>query len=516
MNEEARHAGSLLRVADTSRRVAETSGRNAKIELLADCLRELKNRELAVAASYLSGLLPQGKIGVGYRAVQAASQVQPAEAADLSLLDLDGYLDRLESLAGKGSVAARRAQLSELFGRAVPSEQAFLAALLVGNLRQGALESLVVDALAKAFGANRARVRRALMFAPSVAQVAVAASSDDATALDAFDIQLLRPVSPMLAQTAESLDEAHSAFDDMQVELKLDGARIQVHKQDDEVRVFTRQLNDVTASVPEVVDVVRRAPARSIILDGEVIAMRADGRPERFQTTMKRFGRRIDVAQLQEQIPLTPYFFDCLYIDGQSLLDEPLSRRTPELAQLFPHSTIAHLVRPSADQAAEFLADALKRGHEGVMAKSLAAPYRAGSRGAEWLKLKHVHTLDLVVIAAEWGSGRRKGYLSNLHLAARDPDGGFVMLGKTFKGMTDAILVWQTEQLLARQIERDGHVVHVRPELVVEIAFNDVQQSPHYPGGLALRFARLRRYRDDKAASEADTISAVRTLFEAG
>jgi DNA ligase-1 len=299
------------------------------------------------------------------------------------------------------------------------------------------------------------------------------------------------------------------------VEWKLDGARIQVHRRDDRVAVYTRNLNDVTAAVPEVVEAVRALPARELILDGEVIALAPDGKPHPFQITMRRFGRRQEVGQLRAELPLTAFFFDVLLQDGDSIVDDPLSQRLERLDSVLPAALrVPRIVTADPEEASRFQADALARGQEGVMVKSLSAPYAAGRRGSAWLKVKEARTLDLVVLAVEWGSGRRKGWLSNIHLGARDPaTGGFVMLGKTFKGMTDEMLKWQTKELLAREVGRDGHIVYVRPELVVEIAFNDVQRSPQYPGGVALRFARVKGYRPDKSAAEADTIDAVRAFL---
>jgi DNA ligase-1 len=343
-----------------------------------------------------------------------------------------------------------------------------------------------------------------------VARVAFAGGEP---ALGAFVVQLMRPVQPMLADSAEGVEQALEQLGDAALEYKLDGARVQVHKNEDEVRIFSRTLRDVTIAAPEVVSLVRAFPARSLILDGEVIALRPDGSPHPFQVTMSRFGRTLDVEDRRAEHPLTPFFFDCLYSEGTILLDEAHERRLQALGDAAGSSAVPSVVRPTLAQAQAFVREALTQGHEGVMAKSLAAPYAAGRRGASWLKVKQARTLDLVVLAAEWGHGRRRGWLSNLHLGARDPDhNGFVMLGKTFKGMTDEMLAWQTEKLLALEIGRDDYTVHVRPELVVEIAFNEIQQSPVYAGGLALRFARVKRYRTDKTAVDADTIQTVRAL----
>jgi DNA ligase-1 len=352
--------------------------------------------------------------------------------------------------------------------------------------------------------------------AGSLAEVATAALNDGPQGLDRFAVQIFKPVQPMLADSAEDVGDAFARMDAAAFEYKLDGARVQVHKAGDEVRAYSRNLRDVTAAVPEVVEVTRAMPAREIILDGEVIALRPDGGPLPFQVTMRRFGRRLDVDVMRRELPLTPFFFDALALDGASLLDTPQGDRFAALGQLAPSTLVPHVIRPTREEAERFATAALARGHEGVMAKALGAGYAAGSRGSAWLKIKQARTLDLVVLAAEWGNGRRRGWLSNLHLGARDPEhNAFVMLGKTFKGMTDAMLEWQTAKLLQLEIGRDSYTVHVRPELVVEIAFNDLQESPQYPGGLALRFARVKRYREDKPASEADTIATIRAIHTA-
>jgi DNA ligase-1 len=344
--------------------------------------------------------------------------------------------------------------------------------------------------------------------------VARAALVEGAAGLDQFAIQLFRPIQPMLAQTADDVSQAIAQLGRAALEIKLDGARIQVHRSGSEVRVFSRLLNDVTQAVPEVVETVRRLAVSTVILDGEAIALRPDGSPHPFQTTMRRFGRKLDVDELMAELPLVPFFFDILFADDRPLIDEPYHRRAEILSLLVPESQRpGRIVTADASEAQGFYDRAIAAGHEGVMAKSLDAPYEAGSRGSAWLKVKAVHTLDLVVLAAEWGHGRRKGKLSNLHLGARDPKGGFVMLGKTFKGLTDELLEWQTKRLLEVATERDGHIVWVRPELVVEIAFNGLQASPHYAGGLALRFARVVRYRADKTPDQADTIDTVRALY---
>jgi DNA ligase-1 len=431
------------------------------------------------------------------------------------LVEADAALAAVATTSGKGSAAARAATLRALFDRATTAEQDFLVRLLVGELRQGALEGVMLDAVAAATQLPAAEVRRAVTFAGAIAPVAAAALAGGAAALARFSVQPMRPVLPMLAQSAEDAASAVSVLGTALVEWKLDGARVQVHKAGGEVRVYTRNLNEVTSRVPELVEATRAARADSLILDGEAIALRADGRPYPFQVTMGRFGSRQDAAALRVERPLSVSFFDCLYAGGISLMDEPLERRREALDAALPAQLrTPALVTADGAAAERFYRDALERGHEGVMVKGLAAPYESGRRGAGWLKVKRARTLDLVVLAAEWGHGRRRGWLSNLHLGARDPAGGFVMLGKTFKGLTDATLAWQTKELLAREVSRDEWTVRVRPELVVEIAFNDLQESSQYPGRMALRFARVKGYRPDKPAAQADTIDAVRRIYE--
>jgi DNA ligase-1 len=493
----------LAELAATSTAVAETSSRLAKRAALASCLARLEPAEVPVAVAYLSGDLPHAPIGVGWAAVR---ELPPAAGApSIELLEVDASLRAVGDETGAGSQARRRALLDGLFARATADEQRFLVRLLTGELRQGALEGVMVDAVAHAAAVPVASVRRACMLSGDLGAVAAAAIGEGEDALARFRLELLRPLQPMLAQTADDLEAAFARVSPAAVEWKLDGARIQVHRLGDEVRVFTRNLADVTGRSPEIVDVVRALPVRSIVLDGEAIALDADGRPRPFQETMSRFGSRT-----ARPVALTPVCFDCLHLDGEDLLDRPGRERAAAVPE---HLRVPRIETASPDEATRFLDDALAHGHEGVMVKSLDAPYEAGRRGAGWLKVKRAHTLDLVVLAAEWGHGRRQGRLSNLHLGARDPaTGGFVMLGKTFKGMTDELLAWQTEQLLAREVRRDAYTVHVRPELVVEIAFDGVQGSSRYPGGVALRFARVKGYRPDKRADEADTIETVRAL----
>jgi DNA ligase 1 len=501
-------------LVSTSRAVGETSARLGKIERLAALLTRVAPAEVEIAVAFLSGTLRQGRIGVGARLLWALRDTGPADSPALSLSDVDEVFGRVAAAAGAGSSSARAQILRGLLGRATRDEQDFILRLMAGELRQGALEGVLVEAVARAAGVPSARVRRAAMLAGDLAPVAHAALVEEAAALDAFLIQLFQPVQPMLAHSADSAEEAVGDLGESSLEYKLDGARIQVHKSGDEVRAYSRNLREVTGAVPEVVELVRALPAREVILDGEVIALRADGTPWPFQITMRRFGRKLEVEALRQELPLTPVFFDVLYLDGQSLLDEPLAVRLSAVEPLVPPSSLVpRIVTALPDEAAAFLDRAVAAGHEGVMAKALDGRYAAGRRGREWIKIKRARTLDLVVLAAEWGHGRRRGTLSNLHLGAREDNGpGFVMLGKTFKGMTDEMLAWQTRKLLELEVARDDYMIHVRPELVVEVAFNELQESPQYPGGVALRFARVKRYRTDKSALEADTISTVRAL----
>jgi DNA ligase 1 len=503
----------LAAVVRASAAVAATSSRLAKIKVIADCLRSLEPGEVAIALPYLSGDIRQGRLALGYATLRS-SMVNHGAAPSLTLADVDRAFDELKSVKGKGAAAQREQLLRALLGRATGEEQDFLLRLIVGELRQGALEGVMLDAVAAATGLPPAEVRRAATFAGGVAPVASAALSGKG--LEAFAIRLMQPVLPMLAQPADDLAAALQQLGTALLEWKLDGARIQVHKAGDQVRVFTRSLNEVTERVPEVVAALRDIGA-DLILDGEVIALRPDGRPHPFQITMRRFGRKLDIDALRGELPLSVFFFDCLYRDGEPLVDRGAGERHDLLRELLPPGIVTpSLITADVAAAEAFQKDALARGHEGLMAKALAAPYESGRRGAGWLKVKSAHTLDLVVLAAEWGSGRRRGWLSNLHLGARDPaSGGFVMLGKTFKGLTDETLEWQTREFLAREVRRDEWTVYVRPELVVEIAFNDVQASSQYPGGMALRFARVKGYRPDKRPDEADTIDTVRGIFEA-
>lgn len=505
----------FAQLVETSRRVAATASRTAKIATIADLLATLDDEEIAPAVANLIGETPHGKLGVGPAAIMAARPAHAADAPSLSIGEVDRALGDIAATSGTGSAARRNKLLSDLLVRASASEQDFLLRLLFGELRQGALEGVMLDAIARASNLPAASVRRAAMLGGGPARMARAALTGGGAALRQFALTLFRPLQPMLAQPAEDVADALAQLGTASLEWKLDGARVQVHKQDDDVRVYTRGLNEVTQSVPEIVDAVRALSSRTLVLDGETIALDRDGRPLPFQETMRRFGRKLDVEAMRASLPLSVRFFDVLHADGDDLLAHPARERMALLdARLPPPLIVPRIVTGDAAQAEAFLDDALARGHEGIMAKSLEALYEAGARGASWLKIKQAHTLDLVIIAAEWGNGRRAGWLSNLHLGARDPEsGGFVMLGKTFKGLTDDMLRWQTQKLLSLETARERHVVYVRPEVVVEIAVNEIQRSPHYPAGMALRFARVKGYRNDKRPEAADTVETVRKLF---
>ena len=506
----------LIELVNVSAQVSATRSRLKKRALLCGALRAAGPNEVRLVVDYLSGILPQGRIGLGPAIVRKAFGAEAAADPGLSLSDVDVVLADIAGIRGKGSQQAREAALGNLFGRATSDERDFIARLLLGELRQGALEAVLTDAIAAATELDASAVRRAVMLSADPAAVAVAAFEHGAEGLAKFQLEPLSPVRPMLAQPAEDIEDAIGSLGEAALEFKLDGARVQVHRVGSDVRVFSRRLNDVTQSLPDVVEAVRSLPATSLILDGEVLALRPDGRPQPFQVTMRRFGRKTDIDAMRASLPMHAFFFDCLHADGDDLIDWPQRERFLALADATGQSMlIENTVSASEVEAGRFLASALQDGHEGIMAKSPDSLYMAGSRGADWLKIKQAHTLDLVVLAAEWGSGRREGLLSNLHLGARSPaDSTFVMLGKTFKGLTDKTLRWQTEALLEREIGREGHIVHVRPELVAEIAVNEIQASPQYPAGMALRFARVKRYRDDKTAAEADTIETVRAIFE--
>ena len=497
----------LADVAGTSGAVAGTSRRLEKVGLLAELLARTAADEVAAAVTWLSGELRQRQIGVGWAALRSVPP--PAEVPSLRIGEVDALFTTIGAVSGAGSQAERRRLLTDLFARATADEQRFLRGLLTGELRQGALEGVMADALARAAGLPAKEVRRAVMLRGDLGAVAEAALSG--VPLASFGLEVGRPVLPMLASTADGVAAALAKVSPAAVEWKLDGARVQVHRSGPDVRVFTRSLDDITARVPEVVEAALALPVDSVVLDGEVLALRPDGRPQPFQVTASRVGSRGDPSALA---PLSVFLFDVLHLDGTDLLDAPGSERAEVLARVVPERLrVPRVIAGDEEAAAAMLADALGHGHEGVLVKSLDGPYEAGRRGAGWIKVKPRHTLDLVVLAVERGHGRRSGWLSNLHLGARDPEtGGFVMLGKTFKGLTDELLRWQTERLGALAVHDNGWVVTVRPELVVEIAFDGVQTSPRYPGGVALRFARVLRYRDDKPATEADTIDTVRAL----
>lgn len=502
-------------IVEVSGAVSRTASRLEKIALLADLLARLPHDDIAIAVPLLSGEPRQGRIGIGAAQLAAMRDVPSAAAATLDVHDVDHSFDRLAQVTGAGSAVVRAQLLRQLFERATSAEQDFLLRLLFGELRQGALESVLADAVARASKVPVAQLRRAAMLAGDLTTVAYQALVAGEAGLASFALQPFHPVQPMLADSATDVVEALRAFGTASLEYKLDGARVQVHKDRNDVRIYSRNLRDVTTALPEVVTLVRALPANSIVLDGEALTFRSDGRPRPFQDTMRRFGRTVDVDRLMPELPITPVFFDILYLDGVALVDEPLASRANLLReQIADANVVSRLVTSDTDEARAFAAQALANGHEGLMAKSLDSVYAAGRRGADWLKIKQAHTLDLVILAAEWGSGRRRGTLSNLHLGARDAErGGFVMLGKTFKGLTDEMLAWQTGKFLELEIGRDGHIVYVRPEVVAEIAFNGLQASPQYPGGVALRFARVKRYRADKTAAESDTIATVQSMY---
>jgi ATP-dependent DNA ligase I len=506
----------LAEIAEASEAVAGTAARGGKVERLADCLRRLQPAEVPIAVAFLSGELRQRQIGVGYASLKDLGPL--AESASLTLVEVDAALERIGGQAGAGSQGERRRLLAELMARATGAEHRFLLRLLLGDLRQGALEGVMVEAVARAASVPAAEVRRALMLRGDLGPVAEAALGEGVAALRAFRLHVGRAVQPMLAQTADSVAAAMERISPAGIEWKLDGVRAQIHRLGGEVRVFTRSLDDITARVPELVEIALALPATAAVLDAEAIALRPDARPHPFQVTAGRLGSKLDVARLRESLPLTLFVFDVLHLDGEDLLDRGGAERGEALAAAVPEALrIPRLVTADPAAAGEFLDRTLERGHEGVLVKSLTSPYEAGRRGTGWIKVKPRHTLDLVVLGVEWGHGRRRGYLSNLHLGALDPaTGGFVMLGKTFKGLTDEMLAWQTQRVLELEERRDDWTVYPRPELVVEVAFDGVQRSPRYPGGVALRFARVLRHRPDKRAAEADTIDAVRAIHGAG
>ncbi|MDE9366510.1 ATP-dependent DNA ligase [Luteipulveratus sp. YIM 133132] len=505
----------LSDVVAASARVSATRSRTAKTEIVAGILRDAAPQEVALVTAYLAGVLPQRRVGVGWRTL--GSLPDPAAAPRLSVGAVDDLLQRLADTSGSGSTATRAGLVRELFGAATADEQAFLRGLLSGELRQGAQDGVMQAAIAQAADVPPTLVRRAVMLAGFSAPVAQAALTGGAEALEAVGLEVGRPLRPMLAGSEPTVEEAMATVGSgvpVALECKLDGIRVQVHKSGEEIRLFTRSLEEVTDRLPEVVEVVRTLPADRLVLDGEVIALKEDGSPHPFQVTGARTASSKDPAELRRTTPVTLWVFDLLHRDGLDLIDAPGSERVAALREVVPEpNLVPRLETAEAQEAQRFFADWVGRGHEGVVVKSLSAPYAAGRRGAGWVKVKPRHTLDLVVLAVEWGSGRRTGLLSNIHLGARDPEtGGFVMLGKTFKGMTDQILAWQTQRFQEIAVDRGDWVVTVRPEQVVEIAFDGVQRSTRYPAGMALRFARVLRYRDDKTAEEADTVDEVRRI----
>ncbi|GAA5151898.1 ATP-dependent DNA ligase [Pseudonocardia eucalypti] len=486
--------------------VAGTRSRKAKVEALAGLLRALEADEIEPAVAWLAGEPRQGRLGTGWRTLLAL-RVAPSTTPKLEVTEVDAALDRLATTTGQGSARRRAELLTGLWSAATQDEQHFLLRLLTGELRQGALEGVLTEAVAAAAGTPPDLTRRALMLSGSLPVTARAALTLGSRALEAFRLEVGRGLRPMLASPAESLDTALAELGgaaNTTVEYKLDGARIQVHRDGDDIRVFTRSLRDITAKVPELVQLAKELNCRSVVLDGESLALTDDGRPRPFQESMSNASSGL----------LRPKFFDCLHLDGTDLLDAPLRERLDALQKCAGEHRMPGLVSPTGEDAAALLDRAIGEGHEGVMVKALDAPYAAGRRGRSWQKVKPVHTLDLVVLAVEWGYGRRTGKLSNIHLGARDPDGGSpVMVGKTFKGMTDQLLEWQTREFKEHALSDDGHVVTLPPEFVVEIELDGVQASTRYPGGVALRFARVQRYRPDKTPAEADTIDAVRALL---
>lgn len=496
-----------------SEAVASTRSRKEKVVLLATLLRQVETAEVRIALSYLAGEPRQKRLGITWS--ELGQSWESTDHATLKLTDVDAQLAEIERITGAGSARQRREKLGRLLVQATTAEQRFLRQLVSGELRQGALQGVVTEAVAEAAAVSLASLRHAAMLAGDLVEASAVAIDEGEVGLARFRLHVGTPLLPMLAKSAPSLDAALERAAPAAVEWKLDGVRVQIHRAGDWVGAFTRTLEPIGERIPEVVDAVRQLPGDHFILDGEVIALRADGRPRPFQETSARVASRGDPGALRAAVPLTPFFFDILHLDGEDLIDLSTRDRIQIGAKLLPIGlTVPRLLDATFDSATEFMSDTLARGHEGVMVKALDAPYQAGRRGDGWVKVKPRHTLDLVVLAAEWGHGRRQGWLSNLHLGARDDAGGFVMLGKTFKGLTDEMLRWQTQALLELEVGREGITVTVLPRLVVEVAFDGVQTSPRYPGGMALRFARVLRYRDDKSWEDADTIETVRDLHD--
>jgi DNA ligase 1 len=513
--DESRPEVMLADVVEASRAVAATRSRTAKTQALADLLTRCAPEEVGTVVSHLSGVLPQRRLGVGFRSLRDLPE--PAQTPTLTVLEVDAAFERLASAHGTGSTASRRSELSTLMSRATSVEQQFLRDLMTGNLRQGALDGVVLAAISAAYAVPAATVRRAAMLAGTAAEVATLAMTGGSRALEDVSLVVGRPVRPMLAASAKTTGEAAESIGESEliVDGKLDGIRVQVHRRGGEVSVYTRSLDEITDRVPEVVEAVAALPGGDLVVDGEAIVLRGDGRPEPFQVTGARTASSADLAGLQARMPLTTFLFDVLHVGGRDLLDESARVRHEVLLDLAPHLLVPRLLTDDRAAAEQFFADLVAAGHEGVVVKDADSPYAAGRRGSGWVKVKPVHTLDLVVLAVEWGSGRRVGSLSNIHLGARDPaTGEFTMVGKTFKGMTDEVLAWQTKRFAELAVDgTDGWVVPVRPVQVVEIAVDGVQRSSRYPGGVALRFARVLRYRDDKEADAADTIDTVRGLL---
>lgn len=509
----------LSELVRTSAAVAGTRSRLAKIEHLSQLLRAAQGADVRLVTHYLSGELPQGRIGVGPALIRKVLTVPPACETQLSLEDLDNALTSISAISGRGANSQRQKELTAVLRHATQAEQTFLAGLLMGEVRQGALEGVMTEAVARAANLPAADVRRALMISGSLPEVLRTALVDGGAGLEQYRLEPGRPVRPMLAQPADSLDQALLDCGEACVDVKMDGVRIQAHRDGEQIWLFTRAMHEVSGRLPEVVARLRSTNQQQFILDGEVIALDAAKHPLPFQDTMSRFGRKSNVDELAQAMPLSAVFFDVLHCGGEDLIDQTAETRFARLPQLLPpEMMMPRVINPSPETASDFLVKVLDQGHEGVMVKRLTSPYQAGGRGSDWLKIKPVHTLDLVILAAEWGSGRRKGWLSNLHLGARatadsPEDPQWVMLGKTFKGLSDTMLRWQTKRLLELEVRRDQHVVYVRPELVVEVAFNEVQRSSSYAGGMALRFARVKRYRTDKLPGDVEHADAVAALM---